>query len=526
MNNEVYKAGAYIRLSREDGNKFEESSSLKNQREIIKQYLKERNNITIYDYYADDGKSGTNFERPGFQRMIKDMYDKKIDCIIVKDLSRFGRNYIEVGRYIDYIFPTMNIRFIAINDNVDSFENPESVNNAMFSFKNIINDEYARDISRKVKKVKEVKRLNGEVTSGSAPYGYLVKDGQYVIDKEAAEIVKMIFDLYLNGLSTSKISAKLNDEKIDSPKVHLNKIKNIESSKDYYWYSSKISAILKCRNYIGELLQGKTTTLNNKVKVSVPIKRENWIVTKNHHKPIIDKDTFEKVQEKINENATRKVVNHKYPSIFKGYLKCYDCKKTMVKRCSNYHNKTFLYYDCLTYRRMSKKLCSSHTISDKEIKELVLENVLKDIEYLMNFEKNKSIEYTNNDELEQVKKDIKTISEKTLCVNKMINNTLYDLKSQLISLDDYNYYSNQYENELSELNKTLNELKDKEFMLSQEERIIKNFITKFKKYIGIDEMTEEVVKDLIDTIYIMKDRKISIKYIDNDVFELIKKKGG
>lgn len=209
MSKDIYKAGAYIRLSREDGNKYEESNSLKNQREIIKQYLENVDDISIYDYYADDGKTGTNFDRPGFQRMIKDMYDNKINCVIVKDLSRFGRNYIEVGRYIDYIFPSMNIRFISINDYIDNVKNPDSISNVIVPFKNLMNDEYCRDIAKKIKKVKEVQRLNGELTSGLAPYGYLVKDKKYIIDEEASAVVKKIFDLYLGGLSTSKIAYKL-----------------------------------------------------------------------------------------------------------------------------------------------------------------------------------------------------------------------------------------------------------------------------------------------------------------------------
>ena len=243
MSNHIYKAGAYIRLSREDGNKFEESNSIKNQRELIKQYIDEQDDISIYEYYADDGKTGTNFDRPGFQKLIKDMNDRKIDCIIVKDLSRFGRNYIEVGRYLDYIFPTMNIRFIAITDNVDNVRNPESVNNVIVPFKNLINDEYCRDISRKIKKVMEVKRLNGEKTGGNAPYGYIVKDKKYVIDEEVVDILRMIFDLCISGESTSKIAAKLNEQKIDSPYVHILKLKGKEPSEEYYWSSSKINTL-------------------------------------------------------------------------------------------------------------------------------------------------------------------------------------------------------------------------------------------------------------------------------------------
>ena len=526
MSKDIYKAGAYIRLSREDGNKYEESNSLKNQREIIKQYLENVDDISIYDYYADDGKTGTNFDRPGFQRMIKDMYDNKINCVIVKDLSRFGRNYIEVGRYIDYIFPSMNIRFISINDNIDNVKNPDSISNVIVPFKNLMNDEYCRDIAKKIKKVKEVQRLNGELTSGLAPYGYLVKDKKYIIDEEASAVVKKIFDLYLGGLSTSKIAYKLNDEKIDSPKVHLNKLKNKKDiNNNVYWCTSKVNKILKCRNYIGELIQGKTTTLSNKVKVSTKVDEDNWVVIKNHHEPIIDIDTFNKVQDKLNENKNGNFIRNSYPSIFKGYLKCYDCKKAMVKMtCNKYNDKIYFNYDCLTYRRISKNLCSTHLITYDKLKQVVLEQITNDIDYLVKFEQNNNIEYSNSDDLIKIKKDIDNTTDEIKSINKMNNSLLHDLKDNLITIDDYKYYSASYDDKLSILNKKLNELKDQEFMYSQEERMIKDFILKFKKYIGIKELTEDIIKDLIEIIYIKKENKIEIKYLDQEVFDEIKDK--
>ena len=317
MDKEIYKAGAYIRLSREDGNKFEESNSIKNQRDLINEFIDEQDDISIYGYYSDDGRTGTNFDRPGFQRMMKDMYDKKIDCIIVKDLSRFGRNYIEVGRYIDYIFPSMGIRFISINDNIDNVKNPESLNSVIVPFKNLMNDEYCRDIARKVKKVKEVQRLNGEITSGSAPYGYLLKDKNYVIDLEVKDIITMIFEMCIAGESSTKIAYKLNEENIDCPKEHFCKRNNVEHSKKYYWDSTKISNILKNEVYCGTLVQGKTTTLNNKVRVSVPVPKEDWIRVENHHEPIIDKETKKKAQECILSRTTAtKLKRNVFNSIF------------------------------------------------------------------------------------------------------------------------------------------------------------------------------------------------------------------
>ena len=206
-----WKAAVYLRLSSDDGDKAE-SNSITNQKKLIKMFISKEKNIEIYDYYIDDGYSGTDFNRPDFGRLLKDMKNEKINTVIVKDLSRLGRNYIEVGHYIEEFFPLYNIRFIAINDNVDSFKDPKSTTNIIVPFKNLMNDEYARDISNKVRSVLNTKRLNGEFIGMSAPYGYL-KDPKdkhkFIIDKTASKVVKKIFDMALNGKSKKQIVIKI-----------------------------------------------------------------------------------------------------------------------------------------------------------------------------------------------------------------------------------------------------------------------------------------------------------------------------
>ncbi len=524
MDKKIYKAGAYIRLSREDGNKFEESNSIKNQRDLINEFIDEQDDISIYGYYSDDGRTGTNFDRPGFQRMMKDMYDKKIDCIIVKDLSRFGRNYIEVGRYIDYIFPSMGIRFISINDNIDNVKNPESLNSVIVPFKNLMNDEYCRDIARKVKKVKEVQRLNGEITSGSAPYGYLLKDKNYVIDLEVKDIITMIFEMCIAGESSTKIAYKLNEENIDCPKEHFCKRNNVEHSKKYYWDSTKISNILKNEVYCGTLVQGKTTTLNNKVRVSVPVPKEDWIRVENHHEPIIDKETFKKAQECILSRTTAtKLKRNVFNSIFRGYLKCYDCKKNMVKTsCNKYKDKTYLVYNCFTYKRMSKKLCLSRSIKYEELMSKVIEKINSDTEFLIDFEINKLDSMHDNEELVKIADEISLKNKRMEELENLKKEILYDLKKDLITNDDYDFYFETYNNEMKKLLKELNKLKEKEFTLSHDKRIIKDFIRCFKKYRNLDELNEKILEELIEVIYVKSDKSIEIIYLNNDVYEMIR----
>ena len=526
MTDKIYKAGAYIRLSREDGNKFEESYSIANQRELIKQFLDKQDDITIYEFYSDDGKTGTNFDRPGFQKMMKDMFDKKIDCIIVKDLSRFGRNYIEVGRYIEYIFPNNNIRFISINDNIDNVKNPESIESIIVPFKNLMNDEYCRDISRKIKKVKEVQRLNGEITGSCPPYGYKIENKKYVIDENVKDIIKTIFDLSIAGESTTKIAFKLNEEKIDCPMVYFAKQKNKELKKKYHWSSSKINDILKNRVYCGDLVQGKTTTLNHKVKVSVLVPKDKWVIIENTHEAIIDRETFNKAQESIKSRTyAKKVQLNEFKTMFKGYLKCYDCHKSMVKKsCHRINNKNYLMFECYTYLRESHDYCTSKSINYDELYNSVLTQFKQDTLFLLDFENKMSNIITDNKELTEIKNNINEINNKINETNKLKNGVLLDLKKELISKSDYDFYSDSYDKALKELTKKLNDLKEKEFILTNDERIIKNFIKGFKKYIDINELREEILNELVDKIYVKSDKSVSIKYLDDDIFNLIKER--
>ena len=524
MIKEIYNAAAYIRLSREDGNKFEESNSVKNQRDLINEFVNNQDDISIYEYYVDDGKTGTNFDRPGFQKMIKDMYDKKIDCIIVKDLSRFGRNYIDVGRYIDYIFPTRNIRFISINDNIDSVKNPDSLDSVIVSFKNLMNDEYSRDISKKIRKVLEIKRLNGEITNGTAPYGYLIKGKDYIIDLEVRDIIIMIFEMCISGLSTTMIAYKLNEANIDCPKVYLAKKNHIIFAKKIYWDSASVGRILTNELYCGVLLQGKTTTLNNKVRISVSVPKEAWVRTENHHEPIIDRETFDKAQKCILSRKRNKSENgNVYNTIFRGYLKCYDCKKSMIKvSCNRYRDKIYIVYDCYTHRRISKDFCVSRRIKYNELINKVIEKINHDIDFFIEFESNKLDYIQDNKELSKVKDDILSKNNKINELEKFKREILYDLKKNLITKEDYDFYSETYNDETRRILKELNSIKEQEFTLSHDEEVIRCFIKKFKKYKNISTLTEKVLEDLIKKIYVKDDKSIEIVYLDNEIYEMIK----
>ena len=252
-----WNVAAYLRLSKED-NENMESNSIINQRELIEQYISSKSDLQLVDYYIDDGYSGTNFNRPGFRKLLQDMKNKKINCIIVKDLSRFARSHIEADMYFENIFPALNIRFISVIENIDSFENPDSMDNLIVPFKNLLNDAYAKDISKKVKSALLAKRLNGEFIGTSATYGYL-KDPKnkhkLIIDKEVSKNVIKIFNDIIEGKTAREIANELNENKVLTPYVY--KMKNDNIAIDKKWNAKMINVILQNRVYTGDLVQGK-----------------------------------------------------------------------------------------------------------------------------------------------------------------------------------------------------------------------------------------------------------------------------
>ena len=274
-----WNVAAYLRLSSDDGDKAE-SNSIGNQRSIINQYVKQNKELKNVEYYIDDGYSGTTFDRPDFNRMIDDIRKNNINCIILKDLSRFGRNYIEVGKYFDMILPNYNVRIIAINDNIDSFKDPNSINNVIVPFKNLMNDEYARDISNKVRSVLDNKKASGQFIGSTAPYGYLRDPNnkhKFIIDKKAAKVVRKIFDMILDGKSRKEVATELNELNILPPALY----KNEESNYNYeikdntkLWNNKKLNKILKNRSYVGDLVQGKRKRISHKIKKTLDLSEE------------------------------------------------------------------------------------------------------------------------------------------------------------------------------------------------------------------------------------------------------------
>ena len=363
----TYKVAAYLRLSKEEFSNEKESNSITNQKLIVDNYLKEHNEYKLVDYYIDDGYSGTNFNRPEFQRMLEDIKNKKIEVIIIKDLSRLGRNYIETGNFIEVIFPGMGVSVISVDENCE-IDSSDYYGDDYLPLKNLFNDTYAKDISKKVRSALIVKKYNGEFVGKLAPYGY-IKDPKdkhkFLIDKNVSHTIKKIFNMILNGKSRREVANFLNDNDILTPSEYL----KINTEKDTTimkkWNPEMVNSILRNENYTGTLFQGKKRKLNYRVNKKINIDKENWIVTENHHEAIINKEKFDKVQDILDRQT--KVNKDGSIDLLSGFLKCKCCGSNMVKRSS----KGKVYYYCSNYYR--KKSCENN----KSVSRSILDELIK-----------------------------------------------------------------------------------------------------------------------------------------------------
>ena len=522
-----WKAGLYLRLSKEDGDKDDEnkleSDSIYSQRLIMEDYLVENPDIQLILEYVDEGYTGTNFNRPAFIKMIDDIRVRKINCVIVKDLSRFGRNYLETGQYLEVFFPLMDIRFISVVDNIDSHLNPDSINNISFSFMNIINEEYSRDISNKIRSTFVAKRENGEYICGFALYGYerdKVNRGKLIIDPEAAKVVKQIFQWYLEGMTCSTITYKLNERGILNPTTYKSrKYSNYhhKNSNGGLWNKQSIRNILRSQMYTGDLVQGKYEKISHKVNKVKKLSEEKWVIIENHHEPIIDKDLFFKIQEILNRD-TRISQKTKELSLFAGFLRCADCGRQMVKKNVNKKEdrEKYHYYVCGTYDLMTKSACTRHTIRSDVLEKTVLDAVKRLAELAVRIRKiiNSQQKITEN---EKVKKLLNEREQEKMKIEDNLNRLYSDYKNELISLEQYLLIKEKYEPELNSLNQSISNLQNT--LKKEQERIdtLNVFIDKFIKYEKIEKVTRALLISLIDVIYIYNNVAVEIKFRDQDI---------
>ena len=517
-----YKTALYIRLSREDGDKIE-SDSIVNQKHMLKAFIDSHNDeFSLVDTYCDDNYSGTNFNRPSFKKMIEDIKSKKINCIIVKDLSRFGRDYIDTGMYLERFFPEYDVRFIALNDNIDSEKMQYDM---LMPVRNIFNEQYARDISKKVQSAFKTKQMRGEFIGAFASYGYL-KDpknkNKLIIDEYASIIVKKIFQLFLEGKGKISIAMILNREGVLCPSEYkkqngLNYNNGQKLSGTQYWTYATIHRMLNNEIYIGNMVQHKNNRSNFRNKASLTVDKDEWIVVENTHEPIIDKETWDLVQDLLKRD-TRVVDFKSNVSLFAGFIKCADCGRAL---CRTVRNEVASYL-CGSYKRYGTGICSSHSIKEEVLQEIILNELKNFIGNILSIDKllneiainQQSIIIHKNIEDQLVK--LEADKSKVFKLKKAVYE---DYKLGDLSRDDYLQYKEDYEKQEENIALQIESLNSE--YKSEKILIERDFIKQFKKYKNISELDRDILADFIENIYISEDKKIEIKFKFSEQTETI-----
>ena len=522
-----WKAADYARISREDGDK-EESDSIGTQFDIIDDYIAHNDDITFIDRYSDDGWSGTNFDRPDFMRLMEDIKKEKINCVIVKDLSRLGRNYILVGQYLEMIFPMLNIRFISVNDRIDSIKDPASINNALVSFKNVMNDEYCRDISNKVRSSLDRKRSKGEFIGSFASYGYMKDPDDHhhlIVDPVAAEVVKNIFDWFLQGMSIIGIAKRLNHMGIPNPSAYKRQCglnyKHPAGQLDSAWPDSSVKRVLKNRLYVGDMVQNKNRTKSYKVQVSVAVPEENWVIVPNMHEAIIDREKFETVQQLLmRDTRTSPGINH--VSIFAGYIRCADCLRAMGKKSVAQSYGKYHYYVCQTFRKAGRNLCTKHTIREKQLYDAVLATIQSQIDLavsmdqLVNDLKSQNVRAAKSSRLEKM---LQLKEEEYEKVSRCRIDLYPDWKAGILSKDEYLSLKAKIGEQLEQIEIAIANIKE-EISKYQSAPVSENkFISSFLRYRNIQVLTREVIVELIEMIYVHEGGTITIQFKYQDEYQ-------
>lgn len=502
----------YCRLSCDD-DLAGDSNSIKNQKMLLSNYATE-NNFSNIRYYVDDGFSGSNFERPGFKRLLTDIEEGLISTVIVKDMSRFGRDHILVGYYTKYVFPEADIRFIAIYDQVDSLTNPDD---DITPFKNILNEMYAKDCSRKIKAVLKAKGMSGKHTNGAVPLGYMKSPNDknlWVIDEEGAKIVRLIFKLCIEGNGPFQIARILNERKIEKPIEYFHNKGmscNQKPKGEYFWRHASVVDILENPSYLGHTVNFKYVKKSHKSKKKTRVSKENWLIFENTHEPIIDKETFDIVQ-KIRQGK-RRIDSTGVVHMLSGMLYCSDCgKKLYINRSKKEHLPD--YYNCSTYKEQTKSKCTGHLIMVDKLEQIVLD----DLRYTINYSKeHKDIfleivkehnETKSNQELKLLNKTIKETKARIVDLDRIIQVLYEDKIKGYISEERFLKMNASYEEEQATLKVKLTTLLQENEKNKSINNNINQFIELVEKYSDITELTTEITHAFIDKIIVHEKVKL------------------
>ena len=512
------RAMAYYRLSKEDKSKAI-SDSIENQRKLIREYIERHENISLVREVYDDGYTGTNYNRPGFVAVMEAVEAGEIDCLIVKDLSRLGREYIETGTYLEKIFPALGIRFIAINDDYDT-DNPKQSDSLMVPMKNLMNETYCRDLSNKLRRQFVVQRNNGEWVGPYVSYGYC-KDPEdkhrLIVDEYAAGIVREIFQAKVEGYSQVAIANTLNAEGILAPSEYkkqygINYKSGFQTAAKAAWCAPMVTNILKNRIYVGDLIQGKRGTPNFKIKVMRERKQEEWSIVENNHEAIIDPLLFEAVQ-KVMSRDTRRSPKEEAVLPLAGVIFCADCERSMIRRSVTRAKKKFFYYVCSTNKRGNG--CSSHSIEQTKLETAVLNalrmqiNTVVELDALLTSIQANSLHTAR---MKKVQVQIQT-KEKELDGYKDFKSRLIEaLNDNLIDRDEFTMMRDKYRRLEEECSAAIESLYQKLSDLSAGGSTERSWVEQYAKFQDLTELSREAVVALIDKVKVYDDKRIEIAF--------------
>ena len=521
-----WRLGEYIRLSKEDLKKGkDDSNSVINQRDLLNDfYQKHIGEFESVSEYVDDGHTGTDANRENFQRLLSDVMSGKINCVVVKDLSRFARNYSDAGSLIDNLFVQMGVRFISLAENVDSYRDPDSVSSIIVPITNVMNDQYCYQTSKKIRQVFDYKRRSGQYIGSFAPYGY-IKDPkdkhQLIVDEEAAEIVKQIYSLCLQGTTKRHISFYLNEHGVPSPTAYR-RAKGLpvsSTSDDPMWGDRVIWNILTNPIYTGDLVQGRRRVKSYKVHEIEAVPEEEWVIVPDTHEAIIDKESFEKVQGLLKRD-TRSAPRSRELHLFSGFLRCADCGKAITRSQSGKN----IYYACSTYKNRSRLACSMHSIKHNRLEAAVLFAIQQQVHLAVSY--SELVARINSAPIKKSQSfrldDLIAAKERELAKVTRYKQSLYqDWKDGEITQQDYRDMKADYERQTIALTDVLARLNAERAELANGVKSEHPALVAFTKHQNIDQLSRELLVELIDHIKVYENGNISVRFKFADEFRRI-----
>ena len=521
----IWNATLYLRLSRDDGDK-EESNSITGQRELLRDFIRNRPELREYAVRIDDGFTGSNFERPDFKKMMEDVKEGRTNCIIVKDLSRFGRNYLDAGEYIEKIFPFLGVRFIAVNDNYDSLGEKSASDDLVIPFKNLINEAYCRDISVKVRTQLEIKRKSGQYIGAFAVYGYMKDEtdkNRLIVDEYAADIVRDISSWKLDGMSPQDIAVRLNQSGILSPMEYKKSLgmrfaTSFKANAQAAWSANSVLRILKNPVYIGVLTQGKETTPSYKVRKRIIKPEDEWTVIPDSHEPIIRREDFESVQ-KVLTLDTRRSPDDSNVQLFSGMVFCGECGASMVRKTVPSGNKKYVYYVCSAHKQ--DKSCASHGMRDTALEEVVLETVKQYIRDVIDLDDILSMTDTaplRTAEAQKVQRQLDKKRSEHERLQKLLMSLYENLADGIIDRDEYAKLKQNYAGRAAECEKQMDALKESIVQIKEQGGEHREWMMRFRKHQNITELERSIAVALIDRILIYKDNRVEVHFRFEDEF--------